>query len=73
MFLFKCNWLYEVYFPPHELCLKYNNKTINAVTSGGYVLSTKYVDNSVDTVDKFHNCHIFTGALTVCIVNKHVM
>jgi hypothetical protein len=38
--------------------VKRNGRSINAVTSGRYMLSTKNVDNPVDTVDKFHNCHI---------------
>jgi hypothetical protein len=46
-------------------------KTINEVTSGGYALSTKTVDNPVEAVDMFLNCHIISGALSVCILNKH--
>lgn len=53
-----CNQVYEDYYPPHDICLKCMNGTIKIVTSGGYMLSTKYVDNPVDAVDMFQKCHM---------------
>lgn len=61
MTLFKCNTcnrVYEDYYPPDDICLKCKRGIINVVTSGGYVLSTKIVDNPVEAVDMFQKCHI---------------
>ena len=63
--------IYEDYYPPDDTCLKCKLGTIKIVTSGGYVLSTKIVDNPVEAVDMFHKCHMESGVLSVCILNKH--
>jgi hypothetical protein len=76
MALFRCNsccCVYEDYYPPDDLCLKCKLGTINIVTSGGYALSTKTVDNPVEAVDMFQNCHIISNASSVCTENKHDM
>ena len=53
------NCVYENYYPPdNNMYLKCKIKGVNSATSGGYMLSTENVDNSVDTVDKFQKCHI---------------
>ena len=72
--LFRCNsccCVYEDYYPPDDTCLKCKSGIIKIVTSGGYVLSTKTVDNPVEAVDMFQNCHVDSSGLSVCILNKH--
>ena len=76
MVLFRCstcNRVYEDYYPPDDLCIKCKRGTIKIVTSGGYVLSTETVDNPVDAVDMFHNCHVNPSVLSFCIANKQGM
>ena len=61
MTLFKCNMcccISEDYYPPDDICIKCNKRTIRIVTSGGYKLSTKTVDNPVEAVDMFQKCHV---------------
>lgn len=61
MALFKCSRcmrIYEDYYPPDDTCLKCKRGIIKVVTSGGYVLSTKNVDNPVEAVDMFKKCHV---------------
>ena len=76
MALFRCNnccCVYEDYYPPDYIWLKCKFGTNNVVTSGGYALSTKTVDNPVNTVDMFQNCHVNSSGLSVCILNSHGM